>query len=174
MWSVDRANFMADEWGFNCGPAAICAVTGMSPEDLRPYLGDFEKKRYTNPRLMRQTLKRLDVQSRWLTDAHGVKNLSWPEFGLVRVQWSGPWCEPGVPMRARYRHTHWVATDARGGYRRVFDINATCAGGWICYDEWNMQLVPWLLSQCQPKADGKWWPTHSVEMATQRAVEEKK
>lgn len=166
MWSVERANKMADDWGFNCGPAAICAVTGFTPEELRPHLGDFEHKHYTNPNLMRQILQSLDVQSKWTVDARGVKNLSWPEFGLVRVQWSGPWCAPGVPMRARYRHTHWVATDScNGGLRRVFDINATCVGGWIPYQEWNEQLVPWLLNECQPKADGKWWPTHSVEVA---------
>ena len=28
MWTVDEAEAMADEWGFNCGPAALSAVTG--------------------------------------------------------------------------------------------------------------------------------------------------
>lgn len=164
MWTVEQAQRMADDWGFNCGPAAVCAIIGMTPEQLRPHLGDFEKKGYTNPTLMRQILNRLDVGTHWLVDPRGTKNLQWPEFGLVRVQWSGPWCVPGVPMRARYRHTHWVATDERGGYRRVFDINATCVGGWLHYDEWSTQLVPWLIRQVESKADGRWWPTHSVEV----------
>lgn len=29
--------------------------------------------------------------------------------GINRVQWEGPWLEPGVPARVAYRHTHWVA-----------------------------------------------------------------
>ena len=173
MWSVDQANAMSDNWGFNCGPAAVCAVTGMTPEQLHPHLGDFEKKKYTNPTLMIQILKRLGIESRWKMDARGVNNLAWPEFGLVRVQWSGPWCRPGVPMRVRYRHTHWVATDARKSFtddRVVFDINATSVGGWIYYDEWSRQLVPWLLDQIVPKSDGKWWPTHSVEIVKPQLV----
>lgn len=155
---------MDDEWGFNCGPAAICAITGMTPEQLRPQLGDFEKKKYTNPTLMMQILKRLNIESHWKMDARGVKDLLWPTFGLVRIQWSGPWCDRGVPMRARYRHTHWVATDATRWFRGVFDINATCVGGWLRYDEWNRQLVPWLLDQVEPMADGRWWLTHTVEV----------
>ena len=163
-WSVDQANLMGEKWGFNCGPASVCAVTGMTPQQLRPHLGDFEEKGHTNPTLMRQILRGLDVPSHWLVDARGVKNLSWPTFGLVRVQWSGAWCGENVPMRARYRRTHWVATEAVGSSRVVFDINAICVGGWIPYDEWSQELVPWLLNECVPKSDGKWWPTHSVEV----------
>lgn len=166
MWTVEEANKWADEWGFNCGPAAICAVTDMTPEELRPSLGDFEKKGYTNPTLMRQILARLGLASHWAVDARGAKNLPWPTFGLVRVQWSGPWCRPGVPMRARYNHTHWVATKAPWTGREVFDVNATCTGGWIPFAEWAKQLVPWLIRECEPKADGRWWPTHSVELLT--------
>ena len=44
IWTCEEADAMADEWGFNCGPAAICAVTGLSPEQLRPNLVDFESK----------------------------------------------------------------------------------------------------------------------------------
>ena len=164
---------MADDWGFNCGHAALCAITGMTPEELRPHLGDFEKKRYMNPTLMRLILRNLDVLSHWLVDVRGTKNLGWPMFGLVRVQWSGPWCAPGVPIAARYRKTHWVATELvslKPVLRRVFDINATCDGGWIPYEEWSAQLVPWLLKECQPKADGKWWPTHSVEIVKSQLV----
>jgi hypothetical protein len=31
----------------NCGPGAIAAICGLTLDDLRPHLGDFEQKRYT-------------------------------------------------------------------------------------------------------------------------------
>jgi hypothetical protein len=165
MWTCEQADAMADEWGFNCGPAAICAVTEMTPEQLRPHMGDFEGKHYTNPTLMREILERIKVPYHCMTDSRGAKDLPWPSWGLVRVQWGGPWTREGRPMVARYRHTHWVASD-RGinGSLRVFDVNATCVGGWIDYDEWDVLLVPWLLKQCEPRADGRWWVTHSIQI----------
>src|SRR5690606_7036322 len=116
-----------DVWGFNCGPAAICAVTGLSPESLRSRLGDFEAKRYMNPTLMRETLNRLGVPFKW----HVIQNQSasqfveqaLPPYGLARIQWGGPWCNQGVPMAARYRQTHWIATALSNRSRGVFDVN---------------------------------------------------
>lgn len=68
-------------------------------------------------------------------------------------------------MVARYRHTHWVASVFTLEGLKVFDINAMCAGGWIPFAKWNESLVPWLLRECVPKADGNWHITHSVEIA---------
>lgn len=88
---------------------------------------------------------------------------SFPRFGLVRVQWGGPWCRPGVPIRVRYCHTHWVGA-VRTDCLYVFDINATCTGGWLPFVEWQGLLVPWLLRETQPRADGSWWITHVAEV----------
>ena len=159
--TLDEAQAAADAWGFNCGPASICAVTGKTPAEIRPCLGDFERKRYTNPTLMWDILRGLGVC--W----HKRADRTWPEFGLVRVQWAGPWTRPGVPIRARYRHTHWVAShfpDFRDTAHMVFDVNAICVGGWLPFREWADDLVPWLLKQCEPKASGEWWATHSIEV----------
>jgi len=52
----------ADEWGFNCGPAAVAAICGLSLPELRPQLVDFELKRYTNPTLMAQILKNVGAR----------------------------------------------------------------------------------------------------------------
>ena len=89
----------------------------------------------------------------------------WPKWGLVRVQWEGPWTKEGVPMRVRYRHTHWVGartTDA--GWVEVFDINAMSVGGWIDLATWQCRLVPWLIEHYVPKGDGKWHLTHILEV----------
>lgn len=171
----DDAQAAADAWGFNCGPAALCAVLGMTPNEIRPHMGDFERKGYTNPTLMGDVLLSLGVRTKLIfrgNNAMPSGSVPWPQWGLVRVQWGGPWTEPGVPMRVRYRHTHWVAsrrTRPIGGTRLyhndVFDVNAMCEGGWISSVEWAAGLVPWLLRQCEPKAHGDWWPTHCIEVA---------
>lgn len=160
---AERAN---DEWGCNCGPAALAAVTGRTLDEIRPLMGDFERKRYTNPTLMFDSLMRTGVKFWWNT---GML----PAHGLCRVQWEGPWTKPGVPVRARYRHTHWIAMqnplhsrllDQIHRDAGIFDINAMNSGGWIAYSEWATTLVPWLLKECEPKADGKWHFTHHVEV----------
>jgi hypothetical protein len=158
---VDEAN---EQWGFNCGPGAICAALDMTPAELRPHLLGFEAKRYTNPSLMTAILRALGVSFRvayrsdhpLLVPDLGIR----PGLGLVRVQWGGPWTKPGVPMRVRYRHTHWAAT--AGG--QVFDVNAMSAGGWVSWEVWTRKLLPWLIPQCCPDGDGTWWPTHVLEV----------
>lgn len=156
-----------DDWGANCGPGAIAAICGLSLDALRPQMGDFERKRYTNPTLMWATLRNLGVRFKVNTRAP-----SWPEYGLARVQWEGPWTAPGVPERARYRHTHWVGAQWSAARREygIFDINAMCqtaAGpycGWTSLEDWRGFIVPWILERCEPEADGRWHLTHSVEI----------
>ena len=51
-FTLEDAERAGDEWGLNCGPAAIAAMNGLTLEELRPHLGDFEQKRYTNRHLV--------------------------------------------------------------------------------------------------------------------------
>jgi hypothetical protein len=161
-FTLDDAQRAGDEWQFNCGPAALCAVLGMTPDAIRPMMGDFEGKGYTNPTLMLDILARCNASFRVMYRGDVPNGLPKIEHGLMRVQWTGPWTKPGVPMRARYRQTHWVAV--RGASREIFDVNAMCVGGWLPRDEWALQLVPWLIRECCPKGDGGWWPTHALEV----------
>lgn len=41
-FTEDDAQAAWEAWRFNCGPGALCAITGMTPAELRPHLGDFE------------------------------------------------------------------------------------------------------------------------------------
>lgn len=140
-------------------------MLGMTLAEVRPYLGDFESKRYTNPTLMDAILRRLGVGFR--TTAGRPRVAGWPRYGLARVQWGGPWLKPGVPMAARYRWTHWVGScwsDQRQE-QGVFDINALGNGtGWCRLGDWEGIVVPWLLKQVAPRADGTWYITHSIEL----------
>lgn len=164
-FNVNDAQLASDEWGFNCGPGALCAVLDMTPNEIRPHLLDFESKGYTNPTLMYRILDRLKVRYRqcYRGDEPNFPQSAFPRFGLVRVQWGGRWTNPGVPMRVRYRHTHWIATRGEYSSREVFDVNGVCAGGWLSWNEWSTKLVPWLMLECANKATS-WWPTHGLEI----------
>lgn len=130
-----EASEASESWGFNCGPAAICAVSGLRPHQVRQHLGDFENKRYTNPTLMFAALQRAGVEHCQVYRADDPTG-PWPDLalGLVRIQWGGPWTGEGVPMAARYRYTHWIAVRASG--YEVFDVNAIAYGGWLGWREW--------------------------------------
>jgi hypothetical protein len=157
-----EANRATDEWGFNCGPAALAALLQKTSEEVRPLLGDFEAKRYMSPAMMRAALKRVPsefkVRGTLQTESPGP---AWPQFGLVRIQWGGPWCRPEASARARHRKTHWIATQKLGGERFVFDVNG-CV--WGPYSGWESILIPWLIENVVPGGDGIWWPTHVIEV----------
>lgn len=161
-FTVEEANNCG--WQFNCGPSALCAVLNLTPSEIRPLMGDFENKGYTNPTLMVEVLNRAGATYRQVYRSDNPEGRA-PQIrlGLMRVQWGGPWTRPGVPMRVRYRQTHWVAL--RNNNEEVFDVNATCSGGWLKAAEWEWQLIPWLIKECVPKGDGTWWPTHVIEIA---------
>ena len=164
-FSLDDAQRAADTWGANCGPGALAAVMDMTLDEVRPYLRGFDQKRYTNPTMMLDALR--DLKAKWTR----VKTV-WPfGKGLVRVQWEGPWTEPGVPIRARYRHTHWIAARQIGENiwnQEIFDINCMCVGGWVPLTEWATQVAPWLMKECAPKSYiGRWHATHVIEVTTE-------
>lgn len=147
-----------DEWGCNCGPGALAGLLGCTLDQIRPWMGDFESKRYTNPTLMFSILRSLGM--RWTN-----RGQLWPSVGLARIQWHGPWMAEGVPVQARYRHTHWVATAGCGIFEpfAIFDINCINNGtGWVSFDEWQSVLVPWLTRHTN-RADGKWSITHGLQ-----------
>lgn len=163
-FTADDAHLAHDKWGANCGPGAIAAICGLTLDELRPRMGDFEQKGYTNPTLMYGTLDRLGVQ--WWHR----RDKDWPEWGLVRIQWTGPWTKPGVPPKAAYRETHWIGACRHvpdGGALEigVFDINCMGNGsGWVRLADWESILVAHLLKECVPRADGGWFKTHVLEV----------
>lgn len=160
-----------ETWGSNCGPGALAAIADLTLDQVRPLLDGFDRKGYTNPRMMRAALDTLSLSSGLGYSWRVAPSFSaaFPRYGLARVQWNGPWTKPGVPMAARYRHTHWVGArtmpdDDGGEFVQVFDVNCMLVGGWISAGEWTEAVVPWLLKKCEPKATGGWWLTHTVDV----------
>ncbi len=145
------------EWGANCGPGALAAVMGMTLDEVRPHLGDFEARRYMSPSMMFAALRA--IRRPW-----EIVGKDWPEHGLVRVQWEGPWLADGVPVPARYKHTHWVAAQRLCGEIGVFDINCIDNGsGWVSLTEWVEVVVPYL-TEVHRNATGGWHITHAIEI----------
>lgn len=146
-----------DEWGANCGPCSLAVIMGMTLDEIRAHMGDFERKRYTNPSLMNDALRSIGRPWRKI-------GASWPSYGLARVQWEGPWTAAGVPMRARYRYTHWIGCYTTANSTGIFDINALANGtGWCSREDWVAVIVPYILKS-YPRANGGWHITHGVEI----------
>jgi hypothetical protein len=171
-FTVEDAQRAHDEWGCNCGPSALAAIVGLTLDQVRQHMGDFERKGYTNPTLMLDALHSVYAAGlilgwRNVSKRSGVlPGCDWPQYGLARIQWEGPWTAPGVPMRARYRHTHWVGA-AQVPHRGIgiFDINCiNNVSGWVAVSEWRQTVVPWILKECVPRAFGAWHITHSIEV----------
>lgn len=139
-----------DVFGANCGPGAVAAALGLKPAFVALLLSDeFLRRRATTEVMLTRLLTDLEVP--WtLMDSHDV------QFGILRVQWSGPWdgsADPYEPLG----HSHWVTVWRSGGRTEIFDVNAISVGGWLAYSEWSQDLVPWLLEREEPEANGSWW-----------------
>lgn len=155
--AADRAY---QEWRCNCGPTALAAICGLTLDEVRPHMRGFEGRGYTNPTMMLEALNSIGA-----TYKRFVEQL-WPGHGLCRVQWEGPWTQPGVPIRARYRYTHWIGCHlASPSQLGIFDVNCLSNGsGWVSFSDWEMMVVPWLLKESVPRANGKWSITHRIEV----------
>jgi hypothetical protein len=158
-------------WRPNCGPTALAAICGLTLDEARSHMLGFEAKGYTNPTMMMQALRMLCAARRIIgvstlrPGATGAP-LPWPRWGLCRIQWEGPWTKPGVPMRARYRYTHWIgaAREPRGDELGVWDVNALENGtGWCSRERWAAVLVPYLTAEIK-RATGGWHVTHAIEV----------
>jgi len=164
-FTVEEAENLYDECSFNCGPSALAAITQRTPREVLEAMPDFKSRGYTNPTMMRRGLAWLGAKWTETLSQDGAVNLTnqasaFPTFGLARLQWAGRWTKPGVPVRARYRYSHWVA--ACGAW--VYDINAMSVGGWLPQPEWANELVPWLLRELYKDKTTGWWTTHSWEI----------
>jgi hypothetical protein len=168
-FSPGEAERAYDAWGCNCGPAALAAICGLTLDEAHVLLPGFDEKRYTNPKMMLEGLRRTGREWKQLGGGEGTSPcLLWPDWGLARIQWEGPWTLPGVPMRARYRYTHWVGAHRRpidGGVEvGIFDVNQLVNGsGWAALINWREVTAPWLAGH-YPRATGGWHITHAIEV----------
>ena len=149
------------EWGANCGPNALAFALQVPLENVRGLIPDFESKRYTSPSMMKAALG--VVGRTFVNNPADVANMfrlshSETAVNLTRIQWTGPWTQPGANRKWSYRQTHWITTwgERHGPCREwVFDVN----GGVLGFTTWKQAIVP-VLTAGIPRADGGWFPTH--------------
>jgi hypothetical protein len=98
-----------------------------------------------------------------------LKTDAFPTNGLARIQFEGPWCKPGVPLAAAYKHTHWVGSLVENDTTPwIFDVNS----GWTTYGTWRDMTMPDLTSDIK-RATGKWHVTHRWQLVFQSDLNRK-
>lgn len=143
-----------EQWGCNCGPAALAAALGRECADVRPLVDPF--KGYMNATDMLIALHRADIRARTLSKP---SRSFLEERGVIRivlVQWNGSW--DTVPRAAATRR-HWVASVATDAASLVYDVNED---GWITLDGWVASTVPQLL----PKRATGWSIAWAAEVTS--------
>lgn len=161
------------DWQCSCGPAALAAICGLTLDEVRP-LFQPAFPGWTTPTRMFEALRRSG--RRWSCSYEQFSRpvpLSLPRWGLARIQWHGPWTQPGANPRWAYTHTHWVGVSQGAGSRGqhlidIFDVNAVGNGGpledgWGPLEWWARDLVPLLVKDIK-RASGGWHVTHAIEV----------
>lgn len=129
----------------------------MPLETVLDVLGaEFDRRRATTEIMLVKALTSLGV-------SHKQIDTQFPSYGLARIQWGGPWIVDPDPFE-KLRHSHWVGVSRTDSTVKVFDYNAISIGGWVSLEEWATYLQPWLLSTCEPQADGQWWVSDAYEI----------
>lgn len=146
----------AAEWGCNCGPSALAFALQRRLDVARCAIPDFESKRYTSPTMMKKALETLRIvyEARDCKSAGVLRDMFYMFPALVRIQWTGPWTEPGANPRWAYRQTHWIVT-----WRDTLPLVFDCNGGIMRFDRWKREVVP-QLTALYKNSDGGFYPTH--------------
>jgi hypothetical protein len=142
------------EWGAACGPSALAAAFGCNVADVR-HLFPFHRG-WVNPSHMIAALDLAGVHHREPRPGE-----THPCRGLLFIQFLGPWMKPGVPIAARYKHTHWIAVVRNHEAERlVWDCNSET--GWMLFEQWRAVLAPELIAHNRG-SDG-WRVARAIEL----------
>lgn len=145
----------AVEWGCNCGPSALAFFLQTKLEAVRGAIPDFEAKRFTSPTMMKAALRNMGKQFTEYSFPRVVAAMFGDKPALVRIQFCGPWTEPGANPRWAYRHTHWIVAWKDGRTPTIFD----CNGGLQTFTKWKTDILPLLIGSIS-RSNGEWFPTH--------------
>lgn len=150
--------------GANCGPGALAAITGKTPEEVLPHLPRFDEYKFVTEVMMAIALHGMDRRFEWAEHDDQATPDAWPDFGLVRIAFEGPWSFESDRMEL-LRRSHWVATWVRpDGEREVYDINARDGDGWQSLYDWANGTVPEIVKAVVPGSNGNWRSIESFDL----------
>lgn len=118
------------EWKATCGPHVIAAALGITLEEVRAALEGY--KGWMSPTQVTTALNKLGSDFRLVS---GLKTMDLCD-GISRIQWEGPWLDPGKPKRIAYFHTHYVAH-----FRGMVLCTACLPAEWIPVEGWRKHLL---------------------------------
>jgi hypothetical protein len=161
-----------EEWGANCGPTAIAALTHREVKDVRGLVehvanGERAKKKglnglwlgYMNAGHLTTALSELGHSPK--RSDFKPSEWKWPKKGLAMVQIEGPWCYPPAKPAARFRYTHTVAVVDAGGDIGVLVYDGN-VGEWAWEKWWAEKIMGWLVGE-EKRATG-WYVTTTLEV----------
>lgn len=100
------------DWKATCGHHSIAAACGVSLDQVKAVCPKLCG--WMSPTMISQTLFNLGFNSRKYPVPKRMNTPPGHMVCIMRIQWDGPWCNPGVPAKAAYLHTHYVAVLAGG------------------------------------------------------------
>lgn len=113
-FTQDQAQEAYDQWGCNCGPAALAFALQSSLDHAHALIPGFDDKKYTSPSMMSHAVtmakRAFDSMPTSVPEGNDLSPMFSTRFSLVRIQWTGPWTAPGANPKWAYRQTHWIAT----------------------------------------------------------------
>ena len=125
-------------WGANCGPTALAAFLRMKVAEVRPFVEAVQGGKflgYMNAGHMVSAIRQAGREP-WRVD-YSRGEVRWPkERGVCLLQFDGPWLESGVPFKARFKYTHFVAATRDGAL--IYDGNANA---WMDQAFWNEKIM---------------------------------
>lgn len=163
-YTFTAAEFKAahEEWGCNCGPAALAFALEKRLDEVRPAIPQFEERRYTSPMMMAAALRHfgqeftpVDNPSGGFDYQYGLRSMFGGPLSLVRIQWTGPWTAITGNAKWAATKTHWIVCWTEGDEQWVFD----CNGGIRVVEFWEQTIVPAIVATI-PRADGAWFPAN--------------
>ena len=163
-FSSEDMTLAFEEWSCNCGPAALAAVLKITLEEARDLIPEFVARRYTSPTMMGRAIDSAGLLFQELGKSRKVEPWMcpevFPERGLVRVQWTGPWTAPDANPKWAYRKTHWFSVFSKvTDHVVVFDVNC----GPVPWSQW-VTTIPKLITDEIERSDGGWYLTHLWEV----------
>lgn len=152
------------------GPAALAAMTGVTAAIAADNLPRFLDYGLTTEVMMALGLYQMDRRFSWKEHAGEEMTEVWPEFGIIRVGFEGPWSLEGDTL-ATLRRSHWIATARRpNGEREVFDVNSISKGGWVSQEEWSYDVAPEIAKKFGSSGNASWRTLDTFNLKPATAV----